>query len=50
MKKNDLYLKTVITVGVVALAGIFVQNQLLLSKLKKKRKYYKDKYFEIEDK
>jgi len=48
MKKNDIYLKAVVTVGAVALVGIFVQNQLLLSKLKKKRKYYKDKYFEIE--
>ncbi|WP_347156578.1 hypothetical protein [Pontibacter chitinilyticus] len=44
-KKNDLYLKAVLTVGAVALAGIFVQNQFLLSKLKKKRKYYKEKYF-----
>ena len=50
MKKNDVYLKAVMTVGAVALVGIFVQNQLLLSKFKKKRKYFKDKYFEIKEK
>ncbi|MBF9254416.1 hypothetical protein I2I11_14020 [Pontibacter sp. 172403-2] len=45
MKNKDAYLKAVVTVGAVALVGIFVQNQLLLSKLKKKRKYYRNKYF-----
>ncbi|WP_242918111.1 hypothetical protein [Pontibacter liquoris] len=46
MKKNDLYLKVVLSMGAVALAGIFIQNQLLLSKMQKKRKYFREKYFD----
>lgn len=46
MKKNDIYFKVVLTVGAVAAVGIFVQNQLLFSKIKKKGKHYRKKHQE----